>query len=103
PRDAALNGRSEIGLAALAITMADVVVYAPIAFMSGFVGQLFRQYGLTVVAATLFSMMVSFTLTPMLASRWLKHESESSGGGPMARFGRAWDHKFDAFASAASN
>jgi HAE1 family hydrophobic/amphiphilic exporter-1 len=101
PRDAALNGRSEIGLAALAITMADVVVYAPIAFMSGFVGQLFRQYGLTVVAATLFSMLISFTLTPMLASRWLKHEEEH-GGGPFTRFGRAWDHKFDAFAHLAS-
>src|SRR5919206_3715132 len=66
PWQAALNGRGEIGMAALAITMADVVVYTPIAFMSGSVGQLFRQYGLTVVAATLFSMLMSFTLSPML-------------------------------------
>ncbi len=74
PRQAALNGRSEIGMAAIAITMADVVVYTPIAFMSAAsIGQLFRQYGLTVVAATLFSLLMSFTLTPMLASRWLRH------------------------------
>ena len=58
-------------MAAIAITMADVVVYTPIAFISGMLGQLFRQYGLTVVAATLFSLLISFTLTPMLASRWL--------------------------------
>ena len=87
PWQAALNGRSEIGMAAIAITMADVVVYTPIAFMSGSIGQLFRQYGLTVVAATLFSLLMSFTLTPMLASRWLRH-----GGGPtrFQRLARAW-------------
>ena len=54
------------------------------AFMSGFVGQLFRQYGLTVVAATLFSLLVSFTLTPMLAARWTRKEEES---GLAARLG----------------
>src|SRR5205823_9217561 len=94
PRDAALKGRNEIGMAAMAITAADIVVYTPIAFMSGLVGQLFRQYGLTVVAATLFSFLVSFTLTPMLASRWMKKE-EDHGTGPMARFGRWWDVRFD--------
>src|SRR5207247_3203113 len=51
PIQAALTGRGEIGLAAIAITMADVVVYTPIAFVSGILGQLFRPYGLTVVAA----------------------------------------------------
>src|SRR5579871_194622 len=101
PVEAAINGRSEIGLAAIAITMADVVVYAPIAFMSGFVGQLFREYGLTVVAATLFSMMISFTLTPMLASRWLKHEGEAKG--IMGRIGQWWDARFDRFAHFASS
>lgn len=72
PRDAALNGRSEIGLAALAITFADVVVFLPIAFMGGIVGQFFKPMALGFVAATLFSLFVSFTLTPLLASRWYR-------------------------------
>src|SRR5579859_7804404 len=97
PFQAALTGRGEIGLAAIAITMADVVVYTPIAFISGILGQLFRQYGLTVVAATLFSLLISFTLTPMLASRWLTF-SEKAGNNPLARFGRWWDNGFEALA-----
>ncbi len=95
PRDAALNGRSEIGLAALAITFTDVVVFVPIAFMGGIVGQFFRQFGLTVATVTLFSLMVSFTLTPMLASRWFgrrqRNEEVKQGVGTRI-FGR-----FDAF------
>ena len=93
PIQAALNGRNEIGLAAIAITLADVIVYAPIAFVSGTVGQLFRQYGLTIVIATLLSLLISFTLTPMVASRWMKHEAPS--GGRLARFGVWWDFQFD--------
>ena len=94
PIEAALNGRSEIGLAAIAITLADVIVYAPIAFVSGTVGQLFRQYGLTIVIATLLSLIISFTLTPMVASRWLKHEDPEAGRGVFAAFGRWWDREF---------
>ncbi|MBN1979915.1 MAG: efflux RND transporter permease subunit, partial [Chitinivibrionales bacterium] len=70
PRIAALRGRSEIGLAAIAITLVDVVVFAPISMLSGVVGKVFKEFGITVVAATLVSLAVSFTLTPMLASRW---------------------------------
>jgi hydrophobic/amphiphilic exporter-1 (mainly G- bacteria), HAE1 family len=99
PHQAALTGRAEIGLAAIAITMADVVVYTPIAFISGILGQLFRQYGLTVVAATLFSLLISFTLTPMLASRWLRHDDKSNNS-PVARFGRWWDDHFEALGRA---
>ncbi len=69
---AAEDGRTEIGMAAIAITLCDVVVFMPIAFMTGMTGQFFRQFGLTIVFATLFSMLVSFTLTPMLASRLFK-------------------------------
>lgn len=72
PKTAALEGRTEIGTAAIAITLCDVVVFMPIAFMGGMVGQFFRQFGLTVVIATLFSLFVSFTLTPMLASKLFK-------------------------------
>jgi HAE1 family hydrophobic/amphiphilic exporter-1 len=71
PRVAAVNGRREIALAAVAITLCDVVVFAPIAFMTDIVGQFFREFGLTVVCATLLSLLVSFTLTPMMASRML--------------------------------
>ncbi|TEB12194.1 efflux RND transporter permease subunit [Pelotomaculum propionicicum] len=71
---AALEGRSEVGMAAIAITMSDVVVFAPIAFMGGMIGQYFRQFGLTVVIATLFSLFVSFTLAPMLAHRFYMEE-----------------------------
>ena len=71
PMTAAVRGRREIGLAAVAITLCDVVVFAPIAFLTDIVGQFFRQFGLTVVCATLLSLLVSFTVTPMMASRML--------------------------------
>jgi HAE1 family hydrophobic/amphiphilic exporter-1 len=70
PFDAALNGRTEIGGAAIAITLVDVVVFLPIAFMSGIIGKYMIEFGIVVVVATLFSLLVSFTLTPMLAARW---------------------------------
>lgn len=73
PVDAAVNGRMEIGMAAIAITLCDVVVYLPIAFMTSMTGQFFRQFGLTIVFASLFSLFVSFTLTPMLASRFFRN------------------------------
>lgn len=90
PRDAALNGRTEIGLAAITITLVDVVVFVPIAFMGGIVGQFFREFGLTVAIATLFSLFVSFTLTPMLSSRWFRERDtvptdEAEGGARQAR------------------
>lgn len=87
PAEAALNGRSEIGLAAITITMVDVVVFVPIAFMGGMVGRFFREFGITVATATLFSLFVSFTLTPMLASRWYrKHEAVEATSGFFAKF-----------------
>ncbi len=73
PIRAAIDGRQEIGMAAVAITLSDVVVFGPMAFMQGIVGQFFRQFGLTVVAATLFSLFISFTLTPMMAARFYKN------------------------------
>ncbi|ABZ83097.1 acriflavin resistance protein, putative [Heliomicrobium modesticaldum Ice1] len=88
PKQAALDGRSEIGMAAIAITLSDVVVFAPIAFMSGMVGQFFRQFGLTVVFATLMSLFVSFTLTPLLASRLMKPRGGGAKLHPLA--GVSW-------------
>lgn len=70
PKTAAINGRSEIGGAAVAITMVDVIVFLPIAFMPGLVGKYLKEFGLVVVVATLFSLLVSFTLTPLFAAYW---------------------------------
>ncbi len=67
---AAEEGRAEIGMAAIAITLCDVVVFMPIAFMSGLTGRFFCQFGMTIVFATLFSLFVSFTLTPMLTAKF---------------------------------
>ncbi|MEG6586381.1 efflux RND transporter permease subunit [Dendrosporobacter sp. 1207_IL3150] len=72
-KTAAVEGRMEIGMAAIAITLCDVVVFMPIAFMSGMTGQFFQQFALTIVLATLFSLFVSFTLTPMLASKFFRN------------------------------
>ncbi len=86
PAEAALNGRAEIGFSGLAITLVDVVVFAPIAFMGGIVGGFFKQFGLCVVTATLFSLVVSFTLTPVLAARWYRTgERLQPTGGLFAR------------------
>jgi HAE1 family hydrophobic/amphiphilic exporter-1 len=100
PIQAALDGRVEIGLAAVAITMTDVVVYGPVAFTNGLIGQIFREFGLTIVTATLFSLFVSFTVTPLLASRWLRepddeeHLANLRGGNLWTRFTVAWERGY---------
>ncbi len=95
PWSAALKGRSEIGLAAIAITLSDVVVFTPVAFMSGMAGQWFRQFGLVIATATLLSLFVSFTLTPLLASRWLRADTLESGTGFWGRFTRWYEAHFE--------
>ena len=77
---AAEEGRNEIGMAAIAMTLCDVVVFLPIAFMQSATGQFFKQFGMTIVFATLMSLVVSFTLTPMLASRFYKNGVEEPKG-----------------------
>jgi HAE1 family hydrophobic/amphiphilic exporter-1 len=72
PTEAALNGRGEIGNAAIIITLVDVVVFLPMLWMGGIIGQFLRAFGLTVAIATLFSLLVSFTVTPWLTSRWYR-------------------------------
>jgi HAE1 family hydrophobic/amphiphilic exporter-1 len=71
-KEAAAKGTSEIAIAVAASTLTNVVVFVPIAFMSGITGQFFREFGLTVTFATMFSLLISFTLTPMMASMTLK-------------------------------
>jgi HAE1 family hydrophobic/amphiphilic exporter-1 len=70
PHDAALQGTDEIGLAVLATTLSIVAVFLPIGFMGGIIGKFFHEFGITIVAAVLISMFVSFTLDPMLSSVW---------------------------------
>ena len=68
--DAAMQGTREIGLAVLATTFSIVAVFLPIGFMDGVIGKFFHEFGLTIVAAVMISMFVSFTLDPMLSSVW---------------------------------
>ena len=70
PYQAAMDGTQEIGLAVFATTMSIVAVFFPIGFMGGIIGKFFHQFGITMVAAVLISMFVSFTLDPMLSSVW---------------------------------
>ncbi len=70
PYQASLDGTQEIGLAVLATTLSIVAVFMPIGFMGGIIGKFFHEFGLTIVAAVLISMFVSFTLDPMLSSIW---------------------------------
>ena len=73
--EAARTGTQEIGLAALAITMSIVAVFLPVALMKGIIGRFMYQFGMTVAASVLISLFVAFTLTPMLASKFLKKEA----------------------------
>jgi hydrophobic/amphiphilic exporter-1 (mainly G- bacteria), HAE1 family len=91
-RDAAVKGRNEIGFAALSITMVDVVVFVPMALITGIIGNMVRQYALVVVFSTLMSLVVSFTVTPALASRFTKLENITKKTF-MGRFG-IWFEKF---------
>jgi HAE1 family hydrophobic/amphiphilic exporter-1 len=76
---AARQGTSEIGLAVLATTFSIVAVFIPVAFMKGIVGRFFYQFGITVAFAVLISLFVSFTLDPMLSSRWYDPDIERRG------------------------
>ncbi|WP_280191966.1 efflux RND transporter permease subunit [Delftia sp. PS-11] len=76
---AALDGTQEIGLAVLATTLSIVAVFLPIGFMDGIIGKFFHEFGLTIVAAVMISMFVSFTLDPMLSSVWHDPTIHASG------------------------
>ena len=82
PKQAALDGTAEIGLAVLATTLSIVAVFLPIGFMGGIVGKFFHEFGITIVAAVLISMFVSFTLVPMLSSVWNDPQSHGVQQGP---------------------
>jgi hydrophobic/amphiphilic exporter-1 (mainly G- bacteria), HAE1 family len=81
PFQAAIEGTREIGLAVLATTLSLLAVFIPVGFMTGIVGRFMSSFGLTSAAAIAVSLIVSFTLTPMLAARWIKPREEVSGSG----------------------
>jgi HAE1 family hydrophobic/amphiphilic exporter-1 len=102
PMEAAREATREIGLAVMATTFSLVVIFLPVAFMSGLVGRFFNSFGLTAAFAIMVSLFVSFTLTPSLSSRFLKppaHTREGRGragaaskqGGVYAAFDRGYD------------
>ena len=76
PFQAAIEGTREIGLAVLATTLSLLAVFIPVGFMTGIVGRFMSSFGLTSAAAIAVSLIVSFTLTPMLAARWIKAKKE---------------------------
>src|SRR5512140_379336 len=76
---AAREGTTEIGLAVLATSMSIMAVFVPVAFMKGIIGRFFFQFGMTVAFAVLVSLFVSFTLDPMLSSRWIDPDIERKG------------------------
>lgn len=85
---AAVEGTQEVMIAVIGSTLTNVFVFTPIAFMSGIVGSFFVEFGLTVVFATVFSLWMSFTLTPMLAAYLLKPKT---GDETPNAFFRLWD------------
>ncbi len=82
-KEAAAKGTSEIAVAVAAATLTNIVVFTPMAFMRGIIGPIFRQFGLTVAFATIFSLLISYTLTPMMASRPLRRGVYAVVGGVM--------------------
>ena len=72
PKEAAIQGTREIGLAVLATTMSLIAVFLPIGFMGGIVGRFMGSFGITMSFAIFISLIVAFTITPMLCSRWLR-------------------------------
>lgn len=79
PMEAASFATAEIGQAVTATTLAIIAIFLPVAFMKGIIGRFFLQFALTVVFSVAVSLFVSFTLTPMLASRFLKGSHKPSG------------------------
>src|SRR5215212_2156025 len=74
PRAAAVEGTKEVGMAVMATSLSLIAVFLPVAFMGGIVGRFMNSFGITMAIAIAVSLLVSFTLTPMMSSRWLRRE-----------------------------
>jgi HAE1 family hydrophobic/amphiphilic exporter-1 len=97
PRQAAVQATKEIGLAVLATTISLLAVFLPVAFMGGIVGRFLKSFGLTMAFAIAISLFVSFTLTPMLASKWLKAARPVSAGSILANRKSVLERIVDSF------
>ena len=101
PREAAGKATNEIGLAVMATTLSLVVIFLPVAFMSGQVGRYFYSFGIASAAAIMISMFVSFTLTPALCAAWLRpadagsSKPESKSRGFYAAMDRTYGHMLE--------
>lgn len=96
-KQAAAVGTSEVAVAVMASLLTNIVVFLPIGSMSGIAGLMFKDFALTVVVSTVFSLVSSFTVTPMLAALILPEKTAKVG-----RFGQTFDRMFDSFAEAYS-
>ena len=99
---AARNGTAEIGLAVTATTFSIVAVFVPVAFMGGGAGEWFRPFGVTVVTSVLVSLLISFTLDPMLSAYWgdppgYAHSERRGLGKYLQQFNRWFDHQADRY------
>lgn len=90
---AALKGRTEIGFAAVSITFVDIVVFVPLALTTGLIGDIVRGFSIIILVSTLTSLMVSFTVTPILASRFARLESYNADS-LLSRFGKLFERGF---------
>ncbi len=102
PYEAAMEGADAIGLAVVATTFSIVAVFVPVSYMPGIPGQFFKEFGLTVAVAVLFSLVVARFLTPLLAAYFLKPNTNPHPQKPLPRFyskSLDWvlDHKFVSF------
>ena len=93
---AAADGTNEIVLAVTATSLSVVAVFLPLGFMLGITGEFFKEFGLTIVFAVMLSLFISFTLTPMLASKFLR--LDGSNGGYFYRRQRIFSQRFDRLA-----
>ncbi|OZB62807.1 MAG: multidrug transporter subunit MdtC [Thiomonas sp. 13-66-29] len=93
PLDAALKGAREVGFTVLSMSLSLVAVFLPVLFMGGIVGRLFHEFAVTLSVAIGISLLVSLTVTPMLAARWLRPHRAAASGAPVrpSRLAGAWD------------
>ncbi|HSG29508.1 MAG TPA: efflux RND transporter permease subunit, partial [Candidatus Krumholzibacterium sp.] len=101
PYEAAEKGTSEVAIAVLASTLTNIVVFTPIAFMSGIIGRFFLQFGLSVVFATLFSLVVCYTMVPMLSARLIRAKAgeHQHKDHIWNRFTDGWDRMYENMSS----
>src|SRR6476619_604865 len=98
--EASLRGARKIGFTVISLTVSLIAVFIPLLFMSGLVGRMFREFALTLTIAVVTSAVVSLTLTPMMCSRLLRHQSEApTRGGIVRQFHRLIDGSVELYRS----